>query len=660
MKRLLRKFKRSSKVARIIYILLSVGYLVSYIFFAKSVINLTGIETILRYIILVLLLAYFVFYLYKCLCKLVRRRYKLFSFLSVITFLLIVIFSIGAYSIDWLIGKLGDFGEKDTITYTSYLITLNDTTLNAKSTLGMIDDNEDIEGNILAKKIINEHDLKYKVDMYDDESGTAYYDMLYDLYDKKVDGIFVSSNYVTLFSSEDDFMNIAEQTKVVYQKSAEYKNEDKKLETNDKSLTEPFTVLIMGVDSEFDGLNANAAFNGDTLILATFNPDTLNATLFSLPRDIYVPIACRGNVEAKINSSAASGTACVINTIQNLTDIEIDYYAKINFKGVVDLVDAVGGITVDVEEPDYLINHGNPCGGKVCEQDSDRRWGEYTIYIDPGVQNLNGEEALAYARCRGLYVESDLARNRHQQDVILALAQKMIQIKNLDEFKSILNAVSNNVATNMSTDQILSSYKILKNMISNVISDNDFINIEKTKLQVYSLPVYIERTGTTTSALGYYENSLDDIIHAMKVNLGEEEPVIEKSMKYSLNEEYEARVAGEGITGGASNSTFDNYIGKTKASAESYCSSRNISCKFTYIDENNTHFDSTLDPDTIAYQDPHPGILMKDVGTATFYVIGATKKKEDKPVKEEKVVEEEKDEEIPVEEDNSSSETEEE
>ena len=93
-------------------------------------------------------------------------------------------------------------------------------------------------------------------------------------------------------------------------------------------------------------------FNGDTLMLMSFNPKTLDAILLSIPRDTYVPIACNNKNYAKINSSAAYGTSCVISTINNLLGINIDYYVKINFKGVVDLVEAVGGVEVDVEAPE--------------------------------------------------------------------------------------------------------------------------------------------------------------------------------------------------------------------------------------------------------------------------------------------------------------------
>ena len=106
------------------------------------------------------------------------------------------------------------------------------------------------------------------------------------------------------------------------------KNQDLVLSTN-KKLTDPFTVLILGVDSIKDGLDANTVFNGDTMMLVTFNPSTLNTTMLSIPRDSYVPIACfPGKYENKITHSASRGTNCVINTIQDFLDIKIDIVSK--------------------------------------------------------------------------------------------------------------------------------------------------------------------------------------------------------------------------------------------------------------------------------------------------------------------------------------------
>ena len=227
-----------------------------------------------------------------------------------------------------------------------------------------------------------------------------------------------------------------------------------------KRLTEPFTVLVMGVDSTIDGLNKNQAFNGDTLILVTFNPDTLTATMFSIPRDMYVPIACNNNRYAKINSSAAYGSSCVIRTVQKLTGIDIDYYVKINFRGVVDLVNALGGVTVNVEEPDF--DYDSAHHNMVCEQNSNRSYGKNDLVcMNIGQQTLNGEQALAYARCRHLYAVSDIARNQHQQDIIEALAIKVRSLKTLDEFQTVIDTVSRNIETNMTPEHQLLRHSYL-------------------------------------------------------------------------------------------------------------------------------------------------------------------------------------------------------
>lgn len=622
MKRVVKKLKKANWFARLIYFVLPIVYIITYVLFAKSVIALNGIENIFRFVLLIFFVAFILVYLYVGLIKLVKRKYVLFYILSIIGVLFIVVFSLGSTVINLVYDKLSMFNEKDKVTYTSYLVSLKDTELTDESILGMINDEKSIEGNILAKDIIKKNKLKQEIKEYSADSSDAYLEMLYALYAKEVDAIFISSNYVTLYSNEDDFENIALDTKVLYEASGLFKNEDTNIVSN-KSLTEPFSVLILGVDSEVNGLNANAAFNGDTLILATFNPKTLSATLFSIPRDTFVPIACRNGAKAKINSSAAYGTQCVIDTIENLTDIKIDYYAKINFKGVVELVEAVGGVTVEVQQPDYLVNHGHECHGKICEQNSNRLWGDgYTVFIDPGLQTLNGEQALAYARCRGLFIESDIARNRHQQEIIMALAKKMMKLDSYNSFKKILDAVSNNIATNMSTNQILSSYNILKDMIGKALKNEEIINVQKTKLEIYSLPVYLP-SGRYTSALGYYEDSLKEISKEMKINLGIEKQETVKTFSYSINEEYESYVAGAGKRSGTTNSVLTRFVNRSKAEAESYCADNNLDCSFVYVDSSSSYYNEEVDTDLIGSQNPHEGTIMDNVSSVTFYINGA-------------------------------------
>ena len=381
----------------------------------------------------------------------------------------------------------------------------------------------------------------------------------------------------------------------------------------------------MGVDSETDGLNANAAFNGDTLMLITFNPHTLNATMFSIPRDTYVPIACNNNRHAKINSSAAYGTSCVIDTVEQLTDITIDYYVKINFKGVVDLVDALGGIEVDIEAPDFNYNHGVNCGGKFCEQNSDRNTSASgMIYLDPGLQTINGEAALAYARCRHLYLQSDIDRNRHQQQVVEAIAKKASSMENLTNLEDILNSITKNITTNMSTEQILSFYDVLKSMISNSLSEGSFLTIEKTYLEYYSLPVRLSNNGGFTSAIGYYPGSLEAITKLMKENLEIESHEMIKTFEFNANEEYTTKITGEGITTGTKLETMPTFIGASVSEVEAWANSHNITLNTEFVDETDANYNASIAPGLVANQSIANGILLNNVSSLTIYINNAS------------------------------------
>lgn len=618
MKHQSRKFKKAKGWAKLLYMLVIMAYIISYVFFAKSIISLTGIETVLRYVALVIFLVIGLLYAFINYNKICDKKYTHLLVTTILCIILIIIFSLGSNVIDFLYSKISSFNKGNNYVAKSVLVSLNDTNISDNSVFAMINDHEDTEGYVLANKLISKYKLNQEIKYYDD-----YLDILYDLYDKKIDAAFLSGKYISLYSNEEDFVLIGSETKVQYEYSEKLKKESN-LIAKGKSLEKPFSVLILGVDSETDGLNEEAAFNGDTIILATFNPDTLSATLFSIPRDTYVPIACRNNAYSKINSSAAYGMDCVINTVQDLTGIDIDYYVKINFKGVVDLVDTLGGITVDIEKPDFQFNHGYDCKGIVCEQNSDRLWGDKTVFIEPGVQNIDGEQALAYSRCRGLYAISDLARNKHQQDVIMAIAKKAAKINSYSKFKKTLDSVAKNISTNMTTEQILSGYNILKDMISNTKNDQEMLYIQKSYLEVYNLSVYLPSSGRVSSALGYYESSLEDISNNMKINLGLNKPEYNKTYSYSMNETYEYYVAGKGKTSGVTNSTLANFISSTREKAEAYCSENNIDCDFTYVDENSEYYDESIDTDLIVYQNPLSGTLLRDVDNIHFYINGAT------------------------------------
>ncbi len=604
-----KKFKNASKGMLIFYVLISIGYIISYIFIGKSLLSLTGIEDLIRYIIIAFFAIYGIIYLIIGWKSIFKKWKKTFITLTILTTIWIPIFIGLSYYIDKIYNNLENLTNKETSTYTSVVIAQKDKEITSESKLGMINNENDREGYILAKEMIEKEQIKNEIVSYDD-----YLIMLNDLYNDVIDGVFVSIDYPVLFGNEEKFKTIKDDTKIVYEYTKEMKTEESKL-VSTKKLTEPFTVLVLGVDSESQGgLNPNAAFNGDTLMLVTFNPNTLSTTMFSIPRDMYVPIACNHNRYNKINSAAAYGTNCVINTIEQMTDIQIDYFVKVNFKGVVDLVEALGGVDVDVEEPDFSYDSAHK--GLVCEQDSQRRFGENLVCITPGKNvHLNGEQALAYARCRHLYLTSDIARNQHQQAIIEAVAKKLVQMSSFSDFENILSTITNNIATNMQTDQILSFYQTIKNMLLSSLNGKDFINIQKTYLEPYGLNVWLPGAEMYTSALGYYPNSLKAITKAMKENLGLLSIETIKTFQYDYNDDkdYTSDVAGKGIYSGGTLQLMPNLTGQNVTYAENWASSHGISLQKEFVE-------SESNPGIIINQSVHEGTFLPNVSSVTIYI----------------------------------------
>lgn len=622
MKKFFRKLKKSNRVLRYIYYIVSIVYIVTLFFFIKSLLSLSGIETVLRIVFIVFFILYIVLYCFWNLLNLLRRKYKALIITSIVSVIFIIIFCVGSYYINMVYSNIDNITEDDRLMYTSYLIALKDTEFDNDSSVGMLDSENEIEWNVLARKLYSEEKLANSITDY-----TDYNEMIRDLYNGDIDALFVPGNYVTLFSNEEQYQNISSETKVLYEYSEEMANQDLVL-SSDKTFDEPLTFLLMGVDSEKAGLNANAAFNGDTLMLITFNPTTLTATMVSIPRDTYVPIACNNNRYAKINSSAAYGTSCVIDTVSNFLDVEIDYYVKINFKGVVELVDAIGGVEVDVEAPTY---NSDKYDGMMCEQNSDRHFGSSLVCIEPGLQTLNGEQALAYARNRHMYIGGDLDRIRHQQQVVEAIASKALQFSSITDLQNILNAISSNIATNMDTNTILSGYNVVKNMVSNVIGGEDLLNINKAYLETYSLPVYVPSMGYTTSAQGYYVDSLEDIRHALKVSLELEEDEAIKTFSFSVNEPYEITSPGSGLRQEKSSSTLPNFIGSTVSVAEEFCNEHGIDFHIEYVDPDSEHYNPNVAIGLIGDQSEFIGVLLSTVDELTVYVVNSRESISEEP-----------------------------
>ncbi|HEL1601019.1 TPA: LCP family protein [Streptococcus suis] len=223
--------------------------------------------------------------------------------------------------------------------------------------------------------------------------------------------------------------------------SKTYKQLDGEKEITPIDATEPLTILLMGVD--MDQATRGGDWEGgrsDSMILVTVNPKTKETNMMSLTRDIMVEIAeangeSSGTVE-KLNHSYSYGQApMAIATIEKMMDINIDRYIEINMDGLVELVDAVGGIEVN-----------NTLGFPISISEHEPA---YTSIVQPGKQLVNGDQALVYARMRYDDPEGDIGRQRRQREVITAIIKKLLQLDGLTQYKKILTAISNNMRTNI-------------------------------------------------------------------------------------------------------------------------------------------------------------------------------------------------------------------
>ena len=559
------KIKRSWMIGMLLLLFLNIG---ATGYFLYSLTLLGDIEKTLRIIVgivLILLMVFFFFHLRKTARKKKKVRFTIDIILSII-YSAILIFIGG--NIIKTIGKVGNVTARET-TYSASIVTLSTnkaTSINDISSskpIGMIKDKKSVDGYQIPKQIIEDKGLKNKIESYDN-----YTDLLADLYDEKIEYIFLPSGYQTMFTSIEAYKNIAEDTKVLYTQKKSVKQEV----SAGKSLKEPFTILLMGIDSDTNDLNQSSSFNGDSLMLITFNPTTLNSTILSIPRDTYVPIACfNGKRKNKITHAAWQGEQCMMDTITGFTGIPIDYYVKINFKGAVQLVDALGGIDAEV-----------PIG--FCEQNSDRAWGENTICVDAGYQHLNGEQALAWSRHRKSAGFDDFVRGQNQQLVVKAMLNKLKDVRDLDTVYKILDTVGTNMATNMTTNEILSLYNIGKDVLTRTkdMAVEDVLSMQHLYISGADANIYdystINGQGTRMRLYNFvpYQESLDAVIEAMKINLEMVEPKMTKTFSFDASVPYEENIIGKMSEGSTNLTLLPDFTGDSTFSVLSYGSAHGI------------------------------------------------------------------------------------
>ena len=220
-----------------------------------------------------------------------------------------------------------------------------------------------------------------------------------------------------------------------------------------------FNILISGIDTYG---SITKVSRSDVNILVTVNPSTHNILLTSIPRDYYVLIP-EFNEYDKLTHAGIYGIETSVSTIENLLDTKINYYVKVNFTSVIDIVDAIGGITVD-SSYDFTTQDG--------------------YHFTKGTNELDGEEALSFARERKSFADGDRVRGENQELILTAIINKAMSASIITDYVALLNALNDKFVTNITDEEITN---FIKKQISEMPSWTiDSISLDGTDAYDYT------------------------------------------------------------------------------------------------------------------------------------------------------------------------------
>ncbi len=301
------------------------------------------------------------------------------------------------------------------------------------------------------------------------------------------------------------------------EKPTQSKQNDELLTAKDKA-----TIMIMGVDERDDDVGRS-----DTLMIASIDPKTNQASLLSVPRDTRVKI--QGHGFDKVNAAYAYGKEKLSqDTVERLLGVNIDHYIIINTKSFKKIIDAIGGIDIDVPKRMHYEDPWDDDGGLIID-------------FHPGMQHMDGAKAVTYVRYRD--EEGDLGRIRRQQDFVKACMEKLVSPAIIPKLPAVIKEVMGSIETDLSFRQLLEFAGTLKESKDNGL---------KTDM-VPGRPLYIE-------GISYWIPDLNKLRMTVADTLG-----VSLSGKYKTRMEADIREYENSIPASASEvPASDTSIGRAK------------------------------------------------------------------------------------------------
>lgn len=309
---------------------------------------------------------------------------------------------------------------------------------------------------------------------------------------REVECLLISSSYKALL--EDNLEDFSNKVRILDKEQVKIENDVSKDSFKDITNT-AFNIYISGIDIEGD---ISLVSRSDVNMIVTVNPNTNKILLTSIPRDYYVRLPNTSGYRDKLTHSGIYGIKTTISTVENLLGIEIDYYARVNFTTVINLVDTIGGIEIYSDKDFRAYTNGN-------------------CYYKRGTNYVNGRCALAFARERYAYQEGDRHRIKNQQDVVKSILNKMLTTDSLiTKYNVILNNLSSSFETDISPNNI---YKLIHMQLDEMPS----WHVEQISLDGYNSSNY------TYSYPGQY-------LYVMEPNLSTIEYAKEKIIEILMEE----------------------------------------------------------------------------------------------------------------------------
>ncbi|ALS78025.1 LCP family protein [Planococcus kocurii] len=210
-------------------------------------------------------------------------------------------------------------------------------------------------------------------------------------------------------------------------------------------LTDNISILFIGVDDSEQRNQSDGNIRSDALVLATLNNADKSIKLVSIPRDTYTFIPDAGKEDKITHAYALNGPSSTIESVEELLDVPVDYYLRMNFDAFIEVVDALGGIKVEVPYD-------------ITEQDENDS--KNAIELKEGIQFLDGSEALALARTR--HYDNDIERGKRQQMILESIMDRALSAGSITKYGDVFEAVGDNMKTDLSFQNMRALFEYAK------------------------------------------------------------------------------------------------------------------------------------------------------------------------------------------------------